>query len=154
MQADDDRPSNREVENEMICPPPHEGVPPRPATEPARADLDRDWDREPGAGETAKNCGLQHGLHAPEEKTVIFSFVFLNRASAQAFAVAIENKHVRAEIVEAKDGAAPCTVRVATRLIAHARRIAAMQKDLQRAAELREGRANGWHCLETDHKEA
>jgi len=28
------RPKNREVENEMIAPPKHEAVPPRPATDP------------------------------------------------------------------------------------------------------------------------
>lgn len=28
------RPQNREVENEMICPPAEEGKPPRPVTEP------------------------------------------------------------------------------------------------------------------------
>ncbi len=31
-----DRPHNREVEDEMICPPPAQGQPPRPATEPRR----------------------------------------------------------------------------------------------------------------------
>jgi hypothetical protein len=32
------RPHNREVEDEMICPPPAQGLPPRPATEPATDD--------------------------------------------------------------------------------------------------------------------
>lgn len=30
------RPKNREVENEMICPPDEEGQPPRPVTEPVK----------------------------------------------------------------------------------------------------------------------
>jgi hypothetical protein len=40
----DDRPKNREVENEMIAPPQHDGKPPRPATQPNGA--------APGAGES------------------------------------------------------------------------------------------------------
>jgi hypothetical protein len=32
----DSRPKNREIENEMICPPDREGEPPRPKTEPKR----------------------------------------------------------------------------------------------------------------------
>ena len=32
------RPKNREVENEMICPPDKKGEPPRPKTEPKKPD--------------------------------------------------------------------------------------------------------------------
>lgn len=34
----DTRPKNREVENEMLCPPEKEGQPPRPVTEPKQKD--------------------------------------------------------------------------------------------------------------------
>ena len=36
MNGSSKRPKNREVENEMVCPPAKEGQPPRPVTEPAK----------------------------------------------------------------------------------------------------------------------
>lgn len=36
MSNPEKRPKNREVENEMICPPAEEGNPPRPVTEPIK----------------------------------------------------------------------------------------------------------------------
>ena len=44
----DERPTNREVENENLRLPEHEGEPPRPATEPA------------GAKESARSSKLKH----------------------------------------------------------------------------------------------
>lgn len=42
------RPKNREVENEMICPPAKEGQPPRPVTEPAEPKAGRPVRKEKG----------------------------------------------------------------------------------------------------------
>ena len=51
----EDRPHNREVENEELRPPETPGEPPRPATEPAGAEWSQESDKtatDPGSGES------------------------------------------------------------------------------------------------------
>jgi hypothetical protein len=53
----DNRPTNREVENENLRPPEHDGEPPRPATEPAGAKESTRSSKlkhDPGSGELLK----------------------------------------------------------------------------------------------------
>lgn len=56
------------------------------------------------------NLSMSRGADGPRE--VIFSFGFLNRASAQAFAVAVEGPKAHVSINEERDGALPCNAQV------------------------------------------
>ncbi|WP_260929169.1 ribonuclease E inhibitor RraB [Novosphingobium sp. 9] len=149
MRPDEDSSKNAEAENEMICPPSYQGVQLRPTTGPARSGSSNIRNPE-YADETRATNEMQLSKEADEIKTIVFSFVFLNRASAQAFAVSIENEEVHAQVADPTDGTTSCTVQVSKILAANSERILSEQKEMQTVAERQEGRSDGWLVRELD----
>lgn len=81
---------------------------------------------------------------ADSTRKVVFSFGFLNRASAQAFAVAVEGPDVQVTINEEGDGAAPCNAQVTLVIGTGPDAINDAKNRLLQIAAGQEGHLNEW----------